>query len=1516
LKVLGRTALVVFAVWLACWEPDASLAQNGDSPPAQTASLGQTLRFEHLTTEDGLSEGRVWGITQDSQGFMWFATWDGLNRYDGYEFRVYKQDPASINGPGGSAFWVVYADQAGMIWAGSPTGHGLSRFDPTTEQWTVYLHDDEDAQSLGSNNVYAIFEDSTGVLWVGTEGGGLNRLDGVTEDGQAHFTRYQHDPNNTHSLASDFVASIYEDGSGVLWIGAYGGGLHRFDRETETFVRYQHDPQNPQSLSDNRVYSIYEDQFGVLWVGTYGGGLNRFEPEAGVFVRYQPDPKDPHSLSGNTITGIQEDRSGTLWIGTFDGGLDRYNRETDTFSTYQHEFVDPRTLTSNSVASLFLDRTGTLWIGTAGKGISKLDPVGQGFALYGQKPPGSDGLSNSDVRAVLEDRLGDVWIGTWGGLNRLDPKTGRFTHYLHEPDNPNSLSDNHVYSILEDSRGTLWIGVDAHGLDTFDRDTETFSHFQHDPDDAYSLSDNDVVRLYEDRTGILWVGTWSGGLNALDLQSQDGQARFRRYQHDPAKPGSLGAGTVYAIYEDRAGTLWVGTASGGLCQFHRDIETFTCCEHNPQNARSLSDDTVWAIYEDQEGTLWVGTSGGLNRLDRQPGEFFHYTTADGLPHSTVFGILEEGAPSSGTRGYLWLSTSRGLSRFDPEAGTFHNFDASDGLQGDTFNYGAYYRATTGELFFGGPNGLTVFRPDDIQDNPHIPPVYVTGLQLANEPIAVGGVSLLQTSILDTRELALSYRDRILSIEFTALNFSSPQRNRYRYKLEGFEEAWNEVGSDRRFATYTNLDPGHYTFRVMGSNNDGVWNEEGASLAITVTPPWWATWWFRGLLIALVAGLVVGGHRWRLLSLERRSQELEREVEAATRDLNERVKELNCLYSISQLAGRPDLSLNEILQGTAELIPTAFKYPDTACARIVLDDQEFKTINYALSRWLQTAPIVVQGQPAGRVAVGYLEEKPEQDYGPFLAEEMELLDAIAERLGRITERRRAQEALQKSEARYRALVEQANDAIILGTESGQILDANQRYCDLVGYTREDLLATSLVDFGAPEPGRPRRLPLGEELAQHGNMPFETVELHRDGRRIPVEVSLTLLREEPENLVLAVVRDMTERKQMEQALKQRLVELDVLNQIAQMVATLTDLPQALNAVAQIVAAQFSTATAAIALWANDQVEILAWSDRDQVSSDMVGRTLPMTSAPTVREPLDRGEAISVPDILSVPWPAELDHLFRTRNLRAMLVAPLRARGNTFGSLTLATNEAGRAFSRDEISLAETIASDVAAAIENARLYEQAQEVAVSRERQRLARELHDSVTQTLYSVALSAEALPRIWEKHPDQAQEALSSLHHLARGALGEMRSLLFELQPAMLLAKGPEELLQQLAYTAMIRTQITVETNVHGERRLPDRVRIALYRITQEALNNVTKHAEAGRAMVDLELGPEQVVLQIEDDGRGFDPAMAPRLGFGLRSMADRAKDVGAEFHLESQPGQGTQIRVVWKPQNERVDAA
>ena len=599
-------------------------------------------------------------------------------------------------------------------------------------------------------------------------------------------------------------------------------------------------------------------------------------------------------------------------------------------------------------------------------------------------------------------------------------------------------------------------------------------------------------------------------------------------------------------------------------------------------------------------------------------------------------------------------------------------------------------------------------------------------------------------------------------------------------------------------------------------------------------------------------------------------------------------------------------------GPTALMIVAADPPDL----ILLDVLMFEMDGYEVCRRLKTRPescdipvlfVSALGEMVDRVK-GFEAGGVDFITKPFQAEEV--LARVATHLAL----RSAQKQLETQYAELRKLsqaIKQSANVVIITDPEGRIEYANPRFETTTGYTMAEALGQN-----------PRILKSGVHSDAHYQELWKTItsgqtwqgELYnkrKDGRLYWEQATITPVCDESGQITnyIAVKEDVTERKQANEALRRRVEELDVLNRIAVVVASLTDLPQALAAVAEIVTSQFAATLSAITMWRSGQNEILAWFSRDHGPEDMVGQFLPMATAPDIRDPLNHGQAISFPNTLAVPWPDGLENLFRTRNIHAMLVAPLRVRGTSLGVLAVMTDKAGRTFSPDEISLAETIATDVAAAVENARLYKQAQELAVSRERERLARDLHDSVTQTLYSVALTAEALPRVWETHPDQAQDALSNLHRLARGALGEMRTLLFELQPAMLLEKEPEELLRQLAHATMGRTQTMVEVGVQGERALPDEVRIALYRIAQEALNNVTKHAAASQVIVELELEPEQVVLEIKDDGRGFDPEAVPRLGFGVRNMADRAKEIGASLSLQSHPGQGTQIQVVWPEQ-------
>jgi len=830
---------------------------------------GRHLTFTHLSIEDGLSQNAVWNILQDRLGFIWIGTQDGLNRYDGYEFKVYRNDPDDTTGLSDNDITALYEDRSGTLWVGTKSG-GLNQFDRTTGHFVHYLHDPNDPHSLSHNNVLTIYEDQSGLLWIGTRGGGLNRFNRDTEQ----FAPYQHDPDNPNSLSHDTVSSIAEDQSGFLWIATQGGGLNRFDPrsnqvDTGDFVRYRHDPNNPNSLSDDRVWSIYFDSAGILWLGTEKGGLNRFDPhtsEGGAFTHYRHDPLEATSISHNQIRAITEDAAGDLWLGTFGGGLNKFDRETEVFLTYRHNPDDPGSLSHNSVGSVYFDRAGTLWVGTVGKGINLFDPHTQQFVHIRTKPGNPNSLSYDFVMGVYEDSEGILWLGTvGGGVNAYDRKTGIFTHYKADPDAPGSINANRVWTITEDQAGTLWMGTYGGGLNKFDRETQTFTHYTHDPENPNSLSYNIIIwTVYTDRQGIIWIGTYGGGLDAFDPATET----FTHYTANRDDPESLSHNVIKALFEDQSGTLWVGT-DNGLNRFDRETHTFTHYRANPDNPRSLSNDRIKAIQQDRTGALWIGTGSGLNRLNRTNDTFTHYYEKDGLPNDVIYGILED------NNGNLWLSTNRGLSRFNPRTETFKNYDVRDGLQGNEFNAGAFYKSARGEMFFGGVHGVSAFYPEHIHNNPYVPPVVLTDFQIFNKSVSIGENSPLSKAVSEIEDIVLSYKDTVFSFEFAALNYIIPEKNRYAYIMEGIDKEW-VYPEDRRFATYTNLDPGHYTFRVKGANNDGVWNETGVSIQLTMIPPWWQTWWAYMFYIFVILAFI-------LFFLTNQRNKLERQRKIATQE---------------------------------------------------------------------------------------------------------------------------------------------------------------------------------------------------------------------------------------------------------------------------------------------------------------------------------------------------------------------------------------------------------------------------------------------------------------------------------------------------------------------------------------------------------------------------------------------------------------------------------------------------------
>ena len=1064
--------------------------------PVSSFKPDQPIKFEHISLEQGLSQSSVYCILQDNKGFMWFGTEDGLNKYDGYTFTHYRHIPGDPTSLSHNHIRAMIEDDQGTLWIGTDGG-GLNAFDRDTEQFVRY-QGGRGPHNVSSDFIRAIFLDQEGILWIGTEGNGLSRFD----RSKNRFTHYYHNPDDPYSLSDNVVHAIYQARDGTLWIGTDGRGINRFDRSTNRFIHYQHDPHDPHSLSSSAVRTIFQDRDGALWIGTDDRGLDKFDPSTGHFIHYQNDPQDPDSLGHNAVRAIFQDREGLLWIATFGGGLDVLDLDgacgtnTEQFIHHRNDLSNVRSLSSDAIWSIYEDREGILWVGTHGGGINKFDKFTEPFIHCRARPNDPNSLNNNLIYAIQQDQDRVLWIGTGGGgLNKLDRSTGEVTHYQNDPYDPFSLRSNLVRAIHKDGEGVLWLGTGAGGIDKFDRSTGRFTHY-----DPHNSSTDQVLTIYQDRDGVLWIGTAGSGIYWFDRATESFiHPGTRATESFIPNPGCVGGGYIKAIHKDRSGLLWIGSG-GGLSKIDRERRMCALYQKNPQDPHSLSHNIVTSVYEDQEGTLWVGTfGGGLNKFDRETETFIHYSEKDGLPNDMVYGILEDKG------GCLWLSTNRGLSRFDPHTETFKNYDVSDGLQSNEFNGGAYFKSDSGEMFFGGINGFNAFYPSDLRGkNTYVPPVVLTYLAQGGEEV---NVAQAPESV---GEITFHWPNNFFEFEFAALSYARPEKNQYAYKLEGLEKDWVYVGT-RRFGRYTSLPGGMYTLRIKGSNNDEVWNETGASIKITVVPPFWGTWWFKGIVaLALVAG-AIGGYRLRIRNVEARSRELERQVERRTAELRQEVEQ--------------------------------------------------------------------------------------------------------------------------------------------------------------------------------------------------------------------------------------------RLQVEEALRQ---------------------------------------------------------------SEM--------------------------------------------------------------------------------------------------------EKAVAAERSRLARELHDAVTQTLFSASLIAEVLPAQWESDPEEALQLLKELRQLSRGALAEMRTLLLELRPAVLVEANLGDLLRQLGEAITGRKGVPVTVTVEGCRdlinrvSLPDEVHVTLYRIAQEALNNVSKHAQADRVAVSLQCQPEAgVELCIRDDGRGFDPDHVPPDSLGLGIMRERAEAIAARLEIESQPGHGTQVKVRWK---------
>ena len=840
---------------------------------------GKQIRFEKISVEHGLSQSSISSILQDSKGFLWFGTEDGLNKYDGYGFTVFRHEPDDPLSISDNSVYSLFEDSNQVLWIGT-YGRGLNRFDRDKEEFIQYRHNADDLTSIASDQVNSIGNDADGNLWIGTDNG-LDRFDPDSEE----FFHYTHDPDNPSSLSGNSIGDIYLDQDGILWIGTLGGGLNRYDPSSDGFIHYLRDDKKPNQISSDYVSSITGDNRGNLWIGTRTGGLNFFDKESEEFFPHRYDANAVDPFGQNSITSVGIDADGNIWIGTNGGGIEIFNPKTGSSHFLTHDPADTATLSSDIITKILIDPSGNVWVGTFGAGVNRFDPITARFTHYRHISSNPDSLTANNVMTLAEDREGNLWIGYInGGLDYYDRNTGEKDNFQHDPEDPFSLSSNEIMSVIVAQSGDVWIGTKGGGLNRFMPLPKRFIHYQHDPVNPESLSLDSVNVIFEDRDGSLWVGTNGGGLDRFNPKTEN----FFHYMSDPKDPTSLSNNFIWSITEDRAGNLWIGTGGGGISVLEHGSGKFTQILHDPADPASLGDTDIFSMYEDDFGTMWIGTFGsGLDKFIPETGEFTHYRTSSGLSNNVVYGILED------QEGNLWLGTNLGISRFNPETEVFKNFYASDGLQSNEFNVGAHLIDSTGMMFFGGINGISAFHPEDIKNTTYMPPIIITSLLQNGEEI------LEDQSVEDLDELVINWTNNNLEFEFVALNFSPSEKSQYAYKLVGFDEDWNYIGASRN-GRYTNIPAGSYTLQIIATNSDGIWNEDGALLDIKVVPPFWETWWFIGLVTIFIMGSVIMGYRLRIRSIKSRSKELENQVKIRTEEIERRRLEMESLYQADEI----------------------------------------------------------------------------------------------------------------------------------------------------------------------------------------------------------------------------------------------------------------------------------------------------------------------------------------------------------------------------------------------------------------------------------------------------------------------------------------------------------------------------------------------------------------------------------------------------------------------------------------
>jgi len=842
-------------------------ASGGAAASAAGSAGAPSLILEHLTTADGLPDGTVWSSLQDSQGFMWFGTEDGLVRYDGQDLVLYAYSRGASRGLPGDFIYQIVEDDRHDLWV-AIKGGGVARWNRSRDDFTVFRHDPRDARSLASDAVRALAIGPRGRVWIGTIDAGLDALDSIS--GRVEHFRHDASPG---ALASDEINTLARDHAGNLWIGT-SNGLDELEAGATTFRHFPLTTGDPHSLTSHDVSQVLEDPSGSIWVGTFDGGLGRMDRSGNIVQVFRHDPHRIDSLASDDVRALLVDRAGQFWIGT-PAGLDLLDRSTGEIVHYRHEGGDPESLRDSYVRSIYQDDEGLVWIGTNTGGVSRWDPRSSEF---GARRPAW--LGTRFVTAFADAPDDQIWISSMGGgLDRYDPETGRLQSLAALIGRRAALDEGRVMSLLSDRRGTLWIGTMRAGLYELDPRNRLKS-FPVKPGDPRALSAAGIETIHRARDGKIWLGTFGGGVNVLDPAT--GLVRQLPYG---AAPGAVSSAVVTAIAEDSRGRLWIGTDGGGLDLARPDGTVIKVFNHDPNDPASLPATTVYALAVDAHDRVWIATAGGGLAVATAGAvsDAVHlrtYSRKDGLSSDTLYGVLVDES------GRVWMSGTAGLMRLDPSDGTIKTFHREDGLQGEEFTTGAFARLHDGRLCFGGPGGFNIFDPARLTENRKPPRLALMGVEILGAP-ASGQVPYWLRS-----RIGLGYRDNIVSLDVSVLDFNSPKHNRLAYRMAGLTDRWIDLGTQHRI-TLTNLDTGDHVLEVRGANSDSVWSEP---LRITLhrSPAPWASPWAYALygvaVLALLAHRLRKQRHRRLLEARERER-LEAEVAARTHELTESNRQL-------------------------------------------------------------------------------------------------------------------------------------------------------------------------------------------------------------------------------------------------------------------------------------------------------------------------------------------------------------------------------------------------------------------------------------------------------------------------------------------------------------------------------------------------------------------------------------------------------------------------------------------------